>query len=148
MRTISCAHLLGERGADVTPAKVARDMEVFLRPFLSSAGDDDDGTEDIEKLRNIWYQLCKNAFDLALMLRRSRDLFTWEFLEPGQEVDTREATILARESLPNTAKGAKGPGAGPGNVLYTVSGALVRYPDHSTTRRTVMEKAQVVVRPA
>jgi hypothetical protein len=79
------------------------------------------------------------------MLRRSRALYACEFLEPGQEVDPREASIFARETLQIAAKGSH---TGRGNVAFTISAALVRYPEHSTTRRVILEKAQVVVRSA
>jgi hypothetical protein len=45
--------MLGEWGTGVTPAEVAKELEALLKPFLSSAGEDD-GTLGISDLQKNW----------------------------------------------------------------------------------------------
>ncbi len=97
---------------------------------------------ELERLRQRFSQLCRDAVKLQLRMRSSQEKY--ECLEIQRGVETASVEDLAQVyAVYNGKKGAIGH-----QVQFTLFGALVKHPLGQGGRRIVLEKAEVVVVPS
>lgn len=95
-----------------------------------------------EEIGNRLFVLCKDARNLALLLQSSKDTYT-------VETGTIESKVLGDFAEPQGWEGKHvdlHPDHESIGIACVIFGALVKYPEHNTSRQLVLEKAHVVVR--
>jgi hypothetical protein len=97
---------------------------------------------DFHSIKEQSAQISRDAHNLVLLLRSSKDTYACEFPEEGKPVNIEEAEAVDREGVQsNDDKEENSEDV----VVFALSGALVRYPQHSPQERIVLQKAWVVV---
>lgn len=92
-----------------------------------------------DKLVKLLFRLCTDAYDLTLLLRGCKDVYRCEFPTEGKALNTEDAEPQGEEKK-STKEKVEGE-----IVAFSLSGALVRYPEHNPEERIVLEKAHVVL---
>jgi len=112
----------------------------FFQPLLANQASPSDRNEVLGKI----IELCDEAMDLGMLMRRSRDLYIVKF--PGKDGVPLSASACG-ESLvqPIGVENGKGKEAGD-EIAHTLFGALVKQPEHGDGRQMVLEVAHVILK--
>jgi hypothetical protein len=122
----------------MTSAVAAASISSILAPLLSTHA----RTSEEEALRSNILELCKDAFRLKMMMRKSKDTYLVESI--GPEVGL-SLSALEGKADPVSVEGGKNNEASD-DIAYTVFGALTKQPQGKDQPVKVLEKAQVVLR--
>jgi len=79
-----------------------------------------------------------------MLLRGSKDSYKIEFPEIGSKLDPDDAEPQAWEGC----TGQSSLDSEQGVIAFSLSGALVKYPEHSPKEKLILEKAHVVLHEA
>ena len=136
-RTIGCGSWLEEKSQ--WPIETCHDMLDFMDPFSPETNK--------EPLERLMQELCKKAYDLSLLMRRSRkatfDTFIWKetAVTPAIEADITCQTIIGPAELLGS-----GIGISKSRIIMTIFGALKKIPEGSSDDQVLLEKSHVVCR--
>jgi hypothetical protein len=134
--TINCVELTGIE--EKTSKFAAADIFAILAPLLSKHVRPSE--EDV--LRATILDLCKDAFKLRMMMRKSKDKYVVEKIgvDAGASLSALEskADPVGVESGKNSERSDE--------IAYTMFGALTKQPEGEGHPVKVLEKAQVVLR--
>jgi hypothetical protein len=130
--TINCVELSGFEEA--TSTLTTADIFFILEPILSK----NVGAMEEDALRSSILGLCKDAFKIRMMMRKSKDKYVVETIKPGTKILESEAEPVAVEGDKNSE--------GSDEIVYTMFGALSKHPQDKDQPVKILEKAQVVLR--
>jgi hypothetical protein len=135
---MKCAKWL--RSESSRPKNVAERIFDFMLPALVHRHRKDKASsKKIEDdVFDLILKLCTTVFNLALILRSCKDDYRCEFPEPRTELNLDE-------SEPQDSEEAKPKRLETNFVAFTLSGALVKYPELNPEERLVLEKSHVVI---
>ena len=112
-------------------------MYGFFEPILSEKA----GEKGRGELKAQIYELCREAYDLRMMMRKSKARYTCEFPPtPSIQCFLEDYAQLAE---PISVEGGRNKD-GSDEIAYTVFGGLIKYTE--TGKRT-LERAQVIMKP-
>lgn len=94
----------------------------------------------MEKLHEDIYRMCQNAYQLRLLMRKSRDHYLYEGFVAG--------TIVHRDESRLEVHGVEHGGIESNIIAYTISPALMKCSGARGENLIVLEPAHVVVRSA
>ena len=110
----------------------------FMAPFESGTNRD--------TLGRSMFELCDKAYNLSVLLRRSRkatfETFAWEKDTPvtaAVEGDTSCQMLIGSAQLDSSSLSRS-------KIYITISGALMKIPEGSSGERVMLEKSHVVCR--
>ena len=137
--TLECIDLL-ELGEE-TSKYTAGIIYDFLTPLISMGA----STRDTENLTSDIYKVCKQAFKLKMMMRRSKEGYRCEV---PNIIDAGDIRYLSRnESLAEGFAVEAGKDADKSDeIAYVLFGALTKHPEHRGEDKKVLEKAQVILK--
>lgn len=122
---------------------MAQKIQEFLAPIVPhTIGRSSRNPND--RLHDSFVRLCRDAFNLTLLLRGTKDSYRIEFPEAGSNFDPEDVEPQAWEGC----KHQSGISSEKATIAFSLSGALVKYPEHSPKERLVLEKAHVVLHEA
>jgi hypothetical protein len=124
------------------PERFAQRLLGLLGPLCIIHKDQAENDAELQKLRELLVKISHDAYNLILLLRSCKDTYTCEFPEPGKPFNIEEAEAVDSERV--HGKGPKEENA-EDVVVFALSGALVRYPEHNLQERIVLQKAWAVV---
>ena len=134
--TIKCAELSGIEERDSTSA--SNYIYAILAPLLSKQT----RPSDEDALRAGILELCKDAFKLRMLMRKSKNRYLVQTIDPHMTVlhSACESTTCPVwvEGGNNSEKSDE--------IAYVVFGALVKQPQTADQPEKVLEKAQVVLK--
>ena len=87
-------------------------------------------------------QLCEKAYQLTLALRRSKSTYTYENIRRGTVIDEYNRSDIN----PQAYDGPQSEEPVGATVVFTIFGALVKYPNLAPNERHVLEQSHVVLR--
>ncbi|MCJ1355651.1 MAG: hypothetical protein MMC33_005643 [Icmadophila ericetorum] len=129
-RTIECAALLDQESEK--PERVAKDIWEFMKPMLSPS------TNEKMNLKSL-FELCKDAYELTSLLRKSSAIYKIIKLEEGTTVSESKMVAQAFDGPPPLdMKNSR--------IAYTLFAALIKRPDIDLDEEYVLEKAHVICR--
>lgn len=136
-RTIACASWL--KIESTRPRAAATYISEFMEPLLPTPSKS--GVQATPPLDRLMLQLCEKAYQLTLILRRSKSKYTYETIKRGAVVDEYNISDISPQAF--DVPGLDEPlGA---SVAFTIFGALVKYPDMTPNERHVLERSHVVL---
>ncbi|KAK3291636.1 uncharacterized protein B0H64DRAFT_409635 [Chaetomium fimeti] len=134
--TINCVELTGIE--DATSERATTDIFSLLAPLLSKHI----RQSEEEVLRSSILSLCKDAYKLRMMMRKSKDIYAVEKIGldgvPSLSALESKADPIAVENGKNSERSDE--------IAYTMFGALTKQPEGEGQPMKVLEKAQVVLR--
>ncbi|KAK4143974.1 uncharacterized protein C8A04DRAFT_11869 [Dichotomopilus funicola] len=134
--TIKCVEVAGIE--EMNSAVAARDIFAILAPLLSTHT----RPSEEDALRANILELCKDAFKLRMLMRKSKNRYVVETMDPNGIVLLSacedKAESVAVEGGNNSEKSDK--------VAYMLFGALIKQPLAGDQVVKVLEKAQVVLK--
>lgn len=137
-RTIACAELLDERSS--WPEKEAENILEFL-DFLLPRQLPSARLLDQDEPRRSMRELCRKAYDLSVLLRRSKKSnFKVDVPINGTVVTS---SMLAQIS-PQASESPSGIVPGVSKITVTIFGGLIKSPKDSPEERIVLEQSHVV----
>ena len=136
---MKCAGLLQEQSQTPCerPGHTADKIWDFMEPIVQTVANNDVKKELRDRLRN----LCNSAFELMMLLRRCKDIYSIEMPGIGFKANLRDVELMDRESGDMESSGPDG-----GIVACALSGTLVKFSEQNPGKRIVLEKARVVVK--
>jgi len=134
--TIKCAELSGTEELNSTSA--SNYIYAILAPLLAKrtrpSGED--------TLRAGILELCKDAFKLRMLMRKSKNRYLVKTIDPGKTV-----LLSACENTAYSVSVEGGNNSEESNEMaYVLFGALVKQPQTADQPEKVLEKAQVVLK--
>ncbi|KAH6842400.1 hypothetical protein B0I37DRAFT_381842 [Chaetomium sp. MPI-CAGE-AT-0009] len=134
--TINCVELSGIE--DMTSDRAATDIFSLLAPLLSKHV----RPSEEEVLRSSILSLCKDAYKLRMMMRKSKDKYAVEKIGLNGLI-----LLSALESKADSVAVEGGKNSeGSDEIAYTMFGALTKQPEGEGQPVKVLEKAQVVLK--
>lgn len=130
-QTVECAALLN--GSSTTPAHIAGYIWEFMEPWLSESA-------DREIHQQALVQLCTAAYELALLLRKSKATYKVVKFEEGQLI--HEAT--ERSMIAQAFEGPTLPEVQGSKIAFTLFGAMLKSADTELDEEYILEKAHVI----
>jgi hypothetical protein len=118
------------------------DIRYLLRPLRTIHTDKAQNDAELAGIKKQLAQISQDACSLVLLLRSSKDTYACEFPEEGKPVNIEEAEAVDREGVQRKDDKEEN---SEDIVVFALSGALVRYPQHNPQERIVLQKAWVVV---
>jgi hypothetical protein len=137
-RTVECAALISDHAQSTWPEKVAHQIWEFISPILPPETDkvSEKKCSDLEKHL---VKVCEGAHQLALLVRGCKDVYQCQRIKRGEALNDEDAEPQDKEESAGTSvKDA--------TVVFTIFGALVKYPNLTPGVKLVLEKAHVVIR--
>ena len=139
-RTIDCGAWLEERSH--LPRETCREILDFMDPFTVGATVGSAAGRD--QLMALMGELCDKAYDLSVLMRRSKKATFQVSLVSDETIIT--PTIEARVTC-QTFDGPSQPEILGSKIAMTIFGGLVKVPENSVDdRAVVLEKSHVVCR--
>lgn len=133
-RTIECASWL--RIESARPRVAADYIAQFMEPLSSKSA-----PSTTQPLDRLMLQLCEKAYQLTLLLRRSKSRYTYENIKRGTVIDVYNVLDIS----PQAFDGPELEEPIGASVAFTIFGALVKYPDLTPDERHVLDKSHVVL---
>ncbi|KAK4034240.1 hypothetical protein C8A01DRAFT_18927 [Parachaetomium inaequale] len=134
--TIKCVELSGIEDLNCTSA--SNSIYAILAPLLSKHT----RPSDEDTLRAGILELCKDAFKLRMLMRKSKNRYLVKTIDPGMTVllsaCENTAYSVSVEGGNNSEKSDE--------IAYVVFGALVKQPQTADQPEKVLEKAHVVLK--
>ncbi|KAL8927111.1 MAG: hypothetical protein Q9172_001533 [Xanthocarpia lactea] len=139
-RTIDCGAWLEERSH--LPRETCREILDFMDPFAAGATVGSAAGRD--QLGKLMGELCDKAYDLSVLMRRSKKETFQVLLDNDETIIT--PTIEARVTC-QTFDGPSQPEILGSKIAMTIFGGLMKIPENSTEDRVIiLERSHVVCR--
>lgn len=119
---------------------LARDTQRHIWSFLGPL--QTNGPEAETRGKKMLEQICNDAFDLSLMMRKAKDYIyvNRTIAAKGEPISEYDSVIEEEASEPAGSNNEK-----PQAIAYMLAGALLKHPKDSPNDTIVLEKAQAVV---
>lgn len=111
----------------------------FFQPLFAKQVSQSDTNEVLGKIKEV----CEEAVDLGMLMRRSRDLYMVKV--PGKDLPRFQKACGELLVQPMGVEGGKGSEASD-EIAHTLFGALVKQPEHGDGRQLVLEVAHVILK--
>ena len=130
--TINCVELSGieEATSTLTTADIFTILEHILSKNIRATEED--------ALRSSILGLCKDAFRVRMMMRKSKNRYVVETIKPGTKNSESRAEPVGVEGGKNSERSDE--------IGYTMFGALSKHPQDKDQPVKILEKAQIVLR--